>query len=266
MSAVVLHWQIPKNLPERVSQVLEHTTLSDSARHYAVLDVVASKLIYKHLINIPVPGPLPPEPTPGLEVLIFHIDKTCVIAAGSIASHGPGSSVDGIHLSPTQIAVTVQKVLVPAAIMTQHRKRSLESFGSPPFNVVCLRSHLHLVSTPNHVTSQSLPHINCASDPDDTPETHTLPAEESLPDPDVDDRVGTLLMDESLAEAPDIDCDMHTVDAQSSMEGQKVLDHAMANVAFPSIRSQVLKDAFHVFNMLYISCTHGLRVSFACAL
>jgi hypothetical protein len=198
--------------------------------------------------------------------LIYHTDKTRVIASGSITPHALGSSVDGINITPTRIAVTVHNVLVPAAIMAQHHKRSLESFGTPPFDIVCLRSHLRLASTTSHLTPHSPLQTNHSNEPNNTLETSSLPVEDPSPDPDTDERIGTLLMDESLAEVPDVDHDSHVADAQSSMEGQKVLDDAIATAAFPKIRSRVLKDPFHVFNMLYISRTHGLRIAFACAL
>ena len=129
---------MPKNVSEQVSQVWEDETLSDAACTYAVLDVFASRMIYKHLLNIPIPGPLPAHPSAGDGVLVFNSDRTRIIASGSICPDPCGSLVDGIKLSPTRIAVEVNNVLVPGAIMNQHQKRTLESFGSVPFKVVCI--------------------------------------------------------------------------------------------------------------------------------
>jgi hypothetical protein len=265
--AITLHRQLPKNVAERVSQVWEHSTLSDSACQYAVLDALASKMIYEKLIHIPVPGPLPPHPEPETDVFVFHTDRTRVIATGIVVPHPPGSSIDGINISPTRIVVHVQKVLVPGAIISQHHKRSLESFGQLPFDIVCLRSHLRLATMPLHVDLHPQPTPSPVS-VDNTVETSISHLEEPLSDTS-DEGIGTLLMDASLAEeagdGPSVSS-THLPDAQSLSEGQAVLDDAISQATFPKIRSRVLKDVFHVFNMLYISRTHGLCVAFSRAL
>jgi hypothetical protein len=57
-------------------------------------------------------------------------------------------------------------------------------------------------------------------------------------------------------------------DYESKREGTKVLTEALHSwgVWEKHIRSRVLKDAFHIFNMFYISVAHGLRVEFTRAL
>jgi hypothetical protein len=57
-------------------------------------------------------------------------------------------------------------------------------------------------------------------------------------------------------------------DTESKKTGLKVLAEAAHNWSDwkTVIRSRVLKDAFHIFNMFYISVAHGLRVEFARAL
>jgi len=44
----------------------------------------------------------------------------------------------------------------------------------------------------------------------------------------------------------------HSVEDESQLKGQNMLDNAIAQAKFPEIRSHVLKDIFPVFSMLYI--------------
>ena len=138
LAAIVLQRQLPKNVSEHVSQAWRHENLLDSACDYAALDALASKMIYEKLVAIPIPIPLPEDSDPGTKVVVYHTDKAHVIATGSVAAHPPGSCLDGVNISPTRIVIEVNSVLVPGAIMNQHHKKSLDSFGHPPFNVVCL--------------------------------------------------------------------------------------------------------------------------------
>jgi len=56
------------------------------------------------------------------------------------------------------------------------------------------------------------------------------------------------------------------VDAESLHYGQQVLQDTAAIPWDATLRSRVLKDPFHVFNMLRLSATHSLRKEFARAL
>ena len=262
--AVVLHKQLPKNISERISQVWEQETLSDSACDYAALDALASKMIYEQLMVIPIPSPLTEQAAPGMNVLVYHTDRTRIIATGVIAPHPPGSCLDGINVSPTRIVVEVHKVLIPGAIMNQHHKKTLDSFGPPPFKLVCLRSHLRQSTT--SLTVMNMP------PPTETPtatESGTTSSSEVLAISDttaMDEMVGHLLLDvisnNDVLEPPAA----RIIDHESQLEGQTMLDNAVSQAKFPEIRSRVLKDVFHVFNMLYIPQGHGLRIEFARAL
>jgi hypothetical protein len=276
LTAIILQQQLPKNVSEHVSQAWDRDSLSDAARDYAVLDVLASKMIYERLVAIPIPGPLTADSAPGTEVLIFHADKTRMIATGSISSHAFGSSIDGINISPTRTVVQVNSVLVPGAIMNQHHKKTLRSFGPPPFNVVCLRSHLHIAtaSAPSSIHDS----MNAGTKPPIIQEERPISSsdsseQDSSADKDVDhvvDGVGDLLKDVESINVADLanihPSTEHVSDPQSLLEGLSVLGDGSTSEALSKIRSRVLKDVFHVFNMLYISRMHGLRVEFSRAL
>ncbi|KAJ7868106.1 hypothetical protein B0H13DRAFT_1897262 [Mycena leptocephala] len=126
--------------------------------------------------------------------------------------------------------------LVPAAIITTHGKWELSDFGPISFKVVCLRSHLRLSTQ-----------LNFPSAIPPTPPPSTAPLAPSVTTPN-----GT--------SPPEL-----TPPLQS---GENVLGEAAHNwgVWKTVIRSRVLKDAFHIFNMFYISVAPGLRVEFARAL
>ncbi|KAF8166461.1 hypothetical protein K438DRAFT_1775139 [Mycena galopus ATCC 62051] len=66
---------------------------------------------------------------------------------------------------------------------------------------------------------------------------------------------------------PDSDADpSHDTDAAGGAEGERILGPAVLQAYAWLIRSRVLKDVFHVFHMIYISRTHGLRQAFCQAL
>lgn len=265
LAAIVLRCNLPKNVSERVSQVWEDETLSDAAHTYAVLDVFASRMIYKHLLNIPIPGPLPAHPSAGDGVLVFNSDRTRIIASGSICPDPCGSLVDGVKLSPTRIAVEVNNVLVPGAIMNQHQKRTLESFGSVPFKVVCLRNHLRIATNaPPYACGLPVKEVP-PSQMEDVVSAGELLAEEF--DSSLDEAVGALVLDTASADmGGDDPAPLHVTDPQSLSEGLEILGDSLNQVPPLQLWSRVLKDAFHVFKMLYISRTHGIRIEFSRAL
>ena len=81
----------------------------------------------------------------GLAVSIYQSNSHKIIAYGTWSNHNnsPGSTVNGVKLSDECAAVNVQKVVVPAAVLTQH-KCSLSTLGPPPFTVVCMRNQVHI--------------------------------------------------------------------------------------------------------------------------
>jgi hypothetical protein len=79
---------------------------------------------------------------------------------------------------------------------------------------------------------------------------------------------GSLLLDEvntAIRCNPSV-ITTHEVDPGSKAEEDRVLGANGIPTWLPYIRSRVLKDAFHVFNMFYLSVAHGLRIEFARAL
>jgi len=138
LSAVVLQKHLDKNTKVRLSEEWDNEMLTQEQEEYAASDVWASLQIYKYLSKLSVPQPLPSDLQPGLQVLLYSVENTTVIARGQISLHANSTFYDSIRISPSRTVIDVSVVLVPATIVTTHRKQALMSFGIPPFSIVCL--------------------------------------------------------------------------------------------------------------------------------
>lgn len=282
LCAVVLKSRLNKNVPTRVSAAWEAETLSDAHIQYAALDAYASLRIYEELVKIPAPGILPGHLLPSQPVILYQSDHTRVIAKGVISPHATDSSYDSINITPTRTVILVQEVLVPGAIISTHGKRTLSSFMPSetdfmqPFHLVCLRSHLRTAPTTvlrenNDLGSQT---PSGAAHPSQSTVNQLPTFDITEIDVDFTDENGDGIGD--LMRSSDTDDAEHNlpnninsvVDPVSHAEGQQVLASTVPNAIDlrTVVHSRVLKDPFHIFNMFYISRTHGLRVAFAQAL
>ncbi len=247
-------------------------------------------------------GPL----LPSLPVLLYHTDNTRLIARGTISLHSSDKRYDEINLTKTRALITVQEVVVPGAVISTHHGRPLNSFGAVPFELVCLRSHLRTYAPqpsmpaatdpsparPNpqlplshfHVTD---PGISAESTTREPSEQASSPLESST-SADHGDEAGfaddlldagtsetfssvgadmAAAGDAPFADSANIELSQFESDIGSEALGQETLGEAEDRweKEYP-IHSRVLKDAWHLFNQLYISRAHGLRVPFARAL
>ncbi|KAJ7586237.1 hypothetical protein C8J56DRAFT_1052609 [Mycena floridula] len=277
LCAEVLGKRLNKNVSERLNSDWESESLTDKQKEYAALDAYASLQLYQTIIAAPVPMSLPEHLEPLTPVILFHTDKARPIARGVISPECCSSIFDGISVIAARTVIEVQEVLVPAAIITTHYKKSLEDFGPAPFNLVCLRSHLRVLpptpafnppacdpSDPGLEQSDESPSFNfealSGGGNDEIPEGESTSA-------------GELLFDALTAE--DDQSDQYP-EFQSSIAGSLMSDPSSKTEANKIdtdtsnwdtvIRSRVLKDIFHIFKMIYIPRGHGLRYEFAEAL
>ncbi|KAH9475789.1 Werner syndrome ATP-dependent helicase-like protein [Psilocybe cubensis] len=280
LCALVLGKRLNKNVPERISSAWENEILTRDQLAYAACDAYACICIYNKLSTLETPQVLPSQFNAGIPVLLFNTDKASVIARGKISSHKDDRQLDGINITTTRTAVDIEEVFVPGALISSHRNCSLASFGTPPFTLVCLRSHLKTFSPTfwTHHSSQSDSSSRAQTSPmslDQSSNQDLLTASlAELDDNDLsldatfdDDSIpsiGNLVVENHRpTSAPPITTDHpRNIDPESASLGQQVLDQ-YPNTWDSTIRSRVLKDVFHVFNMFHISSTHGLRAEFA---
>lgn len=301
LCAAVLGKRLNKNVSERTSTAWEHLSLTSEQQHYAAIDAYVPLLLYHELSTLSVPKCLPTTLTPLTPVLLYSTDNTVVVGRGYLSPYLHKTSFDGVNLTKTRTLVNISEVLVPAAIISSHEKRSLQSFGPTPFSLVCLRSHLRLYDPLNSLQVGSI-----------TPETagpSTLVTSAGLESSvmDVDnplggggaavaspncdaadagqedghgstvDGIGAFLQatftEDVQVESSYLSSDSNNshhdrdIDLESRAWGEDILATIPRPVAWDTtIRSRVLKDVFHVFNMLRLSTIHGLRKEFGRAL
>ncbi len=311
LCATVLHRRLNKAVPERVSTAWENHELTKEQLSYAALDAYACLRIYEELAKVSVPGPLPSKATliPSLPVLLYHADNTRVIASGTVSTRAADARYDNINITPTRTVMTVEEVLIPGALVTTHHNRALRLFGPPPFDVVCLRSHLRTkpmrpdavpsVKVPESPRPQlpSVPLRSSLEPPNQAPSGMSFDSDSEDSNPVMpisnegssdtssiaaalydqegpDDPSGNGSEELSLESAPTHprdpqDLSNYERDAAGDIHARELEASSQESIISgweAPIRSRVLKDAWHVFNMLYISRVHGLRYAFANAL
>lgn len=175
--------------------------------------------------------------------------------------------------------VEVTRIVVPGAIIRTHRK-PLSEFGPVPFKIIILRSRLKVSSSKTSDTSSCCTISNKPA----TASTSQVTLPEPTISPNViEDANGSIelaLIANSADSIPlaalmeEQNQQVHTsehgrseyVTDQSCLnEGKDIL--GVTPTDWPTlVRSRILKDPFHVFNMIYISRSHGLRFDFLNAL
>ncbi|KAF6764006.1 hypothetical protein DFP72DRAFT_956173 [Ephemerocybe angulata] len=290
LCAVVLQKRLSKNVSERLSTAWEQPHLTPEQEHYAACDAYAPLLIYQELSKLSVPIALPDSPLPSTPVLIFSSDNTVVIAHGRLPVDQSASQYDNINITPTRILVEITEVIVPAAIISTHKKRALSDFGPPNFLVVCPRGRVKVYdpftfgpqpagtseaatgAETDETETAGLPPVADSSGTRESEAASSESLDNSEPSPD---GTGVLLRHSLGLEGeedgtPNDPATAHprNIDLESQTYGYEVLRGPAASPSTWStiLRSRVLKDVFHVFNMLRLSTTHGLRKAFGRAL
>ncbi len=175
LCATVLGKRLNKNVSERTSSAWEHLSLTAEQQQYAAIDAYLPLVLYHKLSTFSVPKHLPTTLTPLTPVLVYSTDNTVVIGRSHLSPNLYVKSFDGVNLTKTRTLVDIQEVFVPAAIISSHGKKSLQSFGATPFSLVCLRSHVriyepltfNLPGTPNLPVQPST--VMSAMDVDESP-------------------------------------------------------------------------------------------------
>jgi 3'-5' exonuclease len=271
LCAHVLGRSLRKNVPERIGEAWEHENLTEAQIEYAACDAYVALAIYNRLSTIPTPSPIQPiAPLPdvGSPVLLFNNGKT-VIAHARIIQQPVERVLDGIQLDNTHVAIEVTRVIVPGALVHSHQKTPLKSFGSAPFSLVALRRNLRVFHPlPPIPPPIYRPGISSSSTqlPPNAASSLTATNEAAVPDADTSSLADLVLDILDLPEPLNRqNVDASEIDVASLQEGLEILGPFKTKWK-TEVVSRVLKDPFHVFNMFYISATHGLRIDFAQAL
>lgn len=285
LCAAVLGKRLNKNVSERTSMAWDQDTLTAQQQQYAALDAFAPLLLYQKLSSLSTPQRLPEDLIPSTPVLLYHTDNTTVIASGQLSLMPSTSIFDDIKISKRHALIEITGVRVAGAKISSHRKRTLASFGTPPFFVVCTRSHLRTYDTTsfNFISpASSDPVATTPTIPDPVPMDVDVPLvaadgdlcadNEEAGDEDSSGGVGDMLWGMLKDHSGDTSASTYSansvdVDPRSQAIGHDTLMNVPPPDPWPMvIRSRVLKDPFHVFNMLNLSTTHGLRKEFGRAL
>ncbi|KAG6808759.1 hypothetical protein H0H92_002998 [Tricholoma furcatifolium] len=285
LTAAILGKYLPKSQVERISNNWSDQDLSDTQIEYAARDAYVALCLYNKIADLPQPSPLPPTVADviGRSVVIMTEDRKRIAARGIISQATTSTAIDNINITATRAVVSIHEVLIPATIMLQHRRRPLQEMGPTPFDVVVHRSSVQLIDIEPVISH------HC---PSPAPADNSVSASTSPISPDV---ASSLDDEQSYQEVPDgvpvgetinqtvdlqLDSESGAIDNNNGLDsacetdesskalgaetlGPRTLD---ADAFKTPIRSRVLKDVFHVFNMLYISRSHGLRIPFSQAL
>ena len=268
LSALILKARIVKNQDIRVSTEWDNFELTKEQQNYVALDAHASLLIYQALENIQKLGNVPVDAPAGIPVAIYQNNSQKVIALGTWSNYNHISTavISGIRLTSMEAAVEVQKILVPGAKMTEHNCL-LSDFGPPPFTVVCKRNQVCLLSVDADFN------ITSHSTQENPAETHSRSAEllhDNINDGLAEDN-NSWLADADEEQNDDLVTDTNhsstaILDRDSSEYGKELLHELRNEKDKGPIRSRVLKDVWHAFDMISIAKNHGLRRVFARAL
>ena len=273
LCAKVLHHRLEKDNSIRVCTEWTFTELSEEQIQYVALDVWASLQIYLSLQEMTVPTPVDfksvPPPDLGTEIFIYQEDKSRIVARGSLSPLGY-RTLDGISITATRILIDIKEVYIPGAVITTHHGRPLSSFGDIPFSVICRKTQVYTFVESFIPVSVATPQSPPVSE-DRSPEDLLAPLKEAEMTVNEDHSLASLDIgfgqpDLSAIQETEMDPKNSDRCRTSEEECNKILQDLHSRNWPSDIRSRILKDIFHVFHMIYISKSHGLRVTFSRAL
>ena len=270
LCARILHFRLDKDPAIRTSTTWEDNTLPELHIQYAALDAWVSWKIYQVLLKIPVPGKLQTDAESGTAIALWTEDHLQIAAYGQLADRSLKTAGGTHRTKPTQTIITVTKVLVPAALFSQHHKSSLASFGTPPFTIVCLWRHLQL-QDPNPVPEPQQPedvHLQVMDD-NAVVEYRSLEGLYDNAPAFYNERSDVDAANDIINENADInippDLSLYAKDSDIADQINSFFNPVQLHVDSNRIYSRVLKDVFHLMYMVtrLLSTKHGLYHSFS---
>ncbi|KAK0504943.1 hypothetical protein EDD18DRAFT_1060502 [Armillaria luteobubalina] len=243
--------------------------LTEAQIQYAACDAHVSLCLFNEINKNPLPVLLSPDNPPSTPLIILNENHKKVVARGCLAMSSTAAIIDSINITSTRAVVEVHEVFVPGFTISQHRKRTLKSFGATPFDIVCHRGHIRTTGVQlgplhaNATTSSTNTNLHNSLQDIECSESHEEEESISLGDllcqceHDLDLESGST--DTPVLQQGTAAVDLASTELAESMGARELPVEAFAHI----IRSRVLKDAFHLLDMVYISRVHGLHVPFA---
>lgn len=272
LTAALLQHCLPKNNAERIATNWGDHELSAAQIQYAASDAYASLMLFEKINAVPIPESVTASTPTQTLVIILSDDNKKVIARGILGAIPSSQYLGNIHITSTRAVIHVHEVVIPGAKLKIHKNQALSDFGDTPFDIICSRSHLRVdnLSADAHFKSpQYTSHsINVSSTGGELTVSGLVPFEDRGDDEEDSLEPGLIesaFLHEGL-NASSTEIENAQPDSESAQIGEKFLGARTLEPSKFVIRSRVLKDPFHVFNMIYISRTHALRIPFAQAL
>ncbi|KAK0500418.1 hypothetical protein EDD18DRAFT_1438914 [Armillaria luteobubalina] len=238
----VLKVRLEKDPATRISPDWHSDELSSEQLHYAALDAWALLKVYEGLEQMQVPGEVVLF-TPGQEVFLCQ-DDTNIVAQYK--------SFEGINITPTCILIEITKIFIPGAIISTHRKQALSEFGQCPFSLVILRSRIRTyipgfldldVEESTQLVAEGVAVLDSSSFGEDV--SDDLGTSEECRQAEQ----GGQSFERLIIEFCDLLASVNT----DGREGGGLDVDGLKTIPWPKERhSRVLKDIFHVFQMIWI--------------
>jgi len=264
--AVVLGFHMNKDEDIRISTEWEAKTLSEQQKEYVALDAFAHLALYQKLQEVPEPGQLPEQPLPGLLVSVYQEDGQTLIAYGQWSHANSNPKVGDINITKTRAAIDITKVIVKGAILRLHRQ-SLESFGQPPFTIVCKHNQLQTSSLEESAQVEDSNYSTILSQA--AADYQSGNAENSDTASNVADQPTNAVVESWLRDLEGIDeaeilkaVKAACINEEAKKRCESIVQE-LSESPYSVIVTRVLKDAWHAFDLIYISKSHALRKLFA---
>jgi hypothetical protein len=252
--------------------------LSSQHKAYAAKDAFAGLALYNKIMEHPLPSPVSQDTPTGTQVQLLDQDGHRPAAIGILNCVSINLLHDKIRITKTRTIMEIQHVIIPGALLIVHGKKSLGSL-SLPFEAVVGLGHIQTITSAEFAgLSDTTTHSDMDLDQptSDMMELRNaevaqsvqdeLDAEEVMQDLIGDEETdGTILAFDSMINELGInfsipDIGTLEVDEASHQEGCQI--QSTMHQSSHQLVSRVLKDPFHVFNMLKIPKNHGLSHAF----
>jgi hypothetical protein len=285
LCASILRKRISRNPAISISSTWDQLNLPTSYIDHVMMEMYMISSLYAILSTFHNPKEVSKMTPGGTPVKMLAPDGR-VITEGIIALDQP-TMFNGVNVSTTQVVMTVEKVHVPAylispTLLPSRQPTPLSSFSLVPFNLLCQVNHLQTSSNIDSTGSESgnlNSHINpmmltshvpgplLVAPPLEGPLSEV--AETNLNEPSPMDIWTESSEDDAVTDEPTTQNITNSLidPVASSMMSQLLLDFRDYNPECADlVRTRVIGDIWHVFHQFPISLQHGLRRPFSKAL